>query len=198
MIFQGDETSYGLVQLILPIAIFVRWWLPRDNMSHKDFSSLLQFALATAFDIAEFFHLLVDLPELHDHRTLVILVMLFSSTSLLLIAEIDICLGSQNPRNEDGLGSQNPRIIWTALSILFLDGPFFVVRVYIMVLLETDAEHFQLVFLLKNAFGVLFGIYDIVTRRKVARDWKLKKREENIADRLEKHAVTLTNIGAGQ
>jgi hypothetical protein len=194
--FQGDATSYGLVQLILPIAIFVRWWLPRDNMSHKDFSSLLQLALASAFDIAEFFHLLVDLPALHEHRTLVILVMTFTSTGLLLLAEIDIGLGSQNSRNKYGLVSQSPRIIWTIFSILFLDGPFFVVRVLIIVTLGTNAEHFQLVFLLKNAFAVIFGIYDIVTHRKLVRDWKLKKQEEETAE--EGHALTLTNFNASK
>jgi hypothetical protein len=192
----GDATSYGLVQLILPIAIFVRWWLPRDNMSHKDFSSLLQLALASAFDIAEFFHLLVDLPALHEHRTLVILVMTFTSTGLLLLAEIDIGLGSQNSRNKYGLVSQSPRIIWTIFSILFLDGPFFVVRVLIIVTLGTNAEHFQLVFLLKNAFAVIFGIYDIVTHRKLVRDWKLKKQEEETAE--EGHALTLTNFNASK
>jgi hypothetical protein len=149
----SDELSYALVQLVLPLAILIRWWMPREGLSHEDFSSLLQFALATAFDLAEFSHLLVDLPELHNHRTLVILVLLFSSTSLLLLVQLDIGLGSQSPRDE---------AIWVILTILFLDGPFFAVRVYIMVRLDAEVEKFQLVFLLKNVFAILFGIYRIL------------------------------------
>ena len=143
------------------MAILIRWWMPREGLSHEDFSSLLQFALATAFDLAEFSHLLVDLPELHNHRTLVILVMLFSSTSLLLLTQLDVGLGSQSPRDE---------AIWMAFTILFLDGPFFVVRVYILTRLDTEVEQFQLVFLLKNIFAVLFGIYRIIALRSRGKD----------------------------
>lgn len=141
----------------MPLVVFVRWWMPRDGLPHDAFSALLQLALAMAFDISEFTHLLVSVPDLQDHRNLVIIVMIFSSTSLLLLVQLDLGLGSERAWN---------KIIWTVLSILFLDGPFFIIRVYIMIELDTDAEQFQLVFLLKNLFGVLFGIYSIVIFRK--------------------------------
>ncbi|XP_062507302.1 uncharacterized protein LOC134183722 [Corticium candelabrum] len=52
-------------------------------------------------------------------------------------------------------------IAWTTLTILFLDGPFFALRVYIAS--EYSTQDLQLVFLLKNLFGIIFGGYRVIS-----------------------------------
>ena len=149
---QLDKESYALLQLVLPLTILGRWWMPKEGLTSKAFSGLLQVALAMAFDIAEFTHLVVDEPELHKDRTLLIVVLTFTSTSVFLLVQIDVGMASDNTVNE---------IAWTTLTILFLDGPFFALRVYIAS--EYSTQDLQLVFLLKNLFGIIFGGYRVIS-----------------------------------
>lgn len=137
---------------MLPLTVFGRFWMPKEGLSSHAFSGLLQVAIAMAFDIAEFTHLIVEQPELHNDRTVVTLVLIFTSTSVLLLVQIDVGMASDNKLSE---------IIWTLLTILFLDGPFFGLRVYVAS--EYSAEDLQLVFLLKNLFGIIFGGYRVVS-----------------------------------
>ncbi|XP_062506469.1 uncharacterized protein LOC134183037 isoform X2 [Corticium candelabrum] len=148
----ADTVSYALLQLVLPLTILGRWWMPKEGLTSKAFSSLLQVALAMAFDIAEFTHLVVEEPQLHKDQTLLILVLTFTSTSIFLLVQIDVGMTSDNTVSE---------IVWTTLTVLFLDGPFFVLRVYIAS--EYSTEDLQLVFLLKNLFGIIFGSYRVIS-----------------------------------
>ena len=102
---------------MLPLTILGQWWLPKEELTSKAFSSLLQMALAMAFDIAEFTHLVVEEPALHKDQSLLILVLTFTSTSIFLLIQIDVGMASDNTVSE---------IIWTTLTILFLDGPLLV------------------------------------------------------------------------
>ena len=149
---QLDEESYALLQLVLPLTILGRWWMPKEGLTSKAFSSLLQVAVAMAFDIAEFTHLVVDEPKLHKDRTLLIMMLTFTSTSIFLLVQIDVGMASDKTVNE---------IVWTTLTILFLDGPFFALRVYIAS--EYSTQDLQLVFLLKNLFGIVFGSYRVIS-----------------------------------
>jgi hypothetical protein len=147
-----DERSYGLLQLILPLVVFGRFFMPREGLSPESFSNLLQLAIAMAFDISDFAHLIVDEPTLHKDRTELIAMLLFSSTSILLLVQMDVGLASDRKVSE---------IVWTGLAVLFLDGPFFIMRLFIA--LEYGTDDLQLVFVLKNAFGVVFGSYRVLT-----------------------------------
>ena len=126
--------------------------MPKGGLTSEAFSSLLQVAVAMAFDIAEFTHLIVDEPDLHKDRTLLILVLVFTSTSILLLVQIDVGMASDKKQS---------KIIWTLMTILFLDGPFFCIRIYIA--LKFNTENLQLVFLLKNLFGIIFGGYHVLS-----------------------------------
>jgi hypothetical protein len=147
---QADEVSYALLQFVLPLTVFGRWCMPKQGLTSEAFSSLLEVAVAMAFDIAEFTHLIVDEPDLHKDRPLLILVLVFTSTSILLLVQIDVGLASDEKKS---------KIIWTLMTIFLLDGPFFCIRIYIAA--NFTAEDLQLVFLLKNMFGVIFCGYHI-------------------------------------
>lgn len=121
------------------------------GLSSSVFSSLLPITVAMAFDVAEFSHLVVEEPDLNKNRALLILVLLFTSTSILLLAHIDVGMAS---------GNKIIGIIWMLLTVLLFDGPFFVLRMYIAT--EYNSEDLQLVFLLKNLFGILFGGYCVL------------------------------------
>lgn len=122
-------------------------------MTKEVFSDKLELVLALAFDISEFSHLVVLLPQLPDHRIALILIMTFSTASTLLLLQMDWGLGSNNSRH---------KTVWHFLTILLLDGPFLALRVYMIVLFPESVETFQLVYLLKNFIGVWIGFYQIV------------------------------------
>ena len=150
-ILQLDKESYVLLQLVVPLALLSRWLIPMNGLSSRAFSSFVPIAVAMAFDIAEFSHLIVEEPDVHSDRALVILMLLFITTATLLLAYVDIGIVS----SKKAVG-----IMWMLLTVLLFDGPFFVVRIYIAS--EYKTEDLQLAFLVKNLFGVLFGSYCIL------------------------------------
>ena len=129
--------------------------------------------LLLAFDISEFSHLIVQVPQLHDDRTLVILIMLFSSASTLLLLQMDLGLGMKKNRYE---------IAWHCLTILLLDIPFLVIRIAVMASFPDSIETFQLVYLLKNAIGILYGIVRIIRlyHKKPQTEGQSKSRDKRV------------------
>jgi hypothetical protein len=177
---QADEVSYALLQFVLPLTVFGRWCMPKQGLTSEAFSSLLEVAVAMAFDIAEFTHLIVDEPDLHKDRPLLILVLVFTSTSILLLVQIDVGLASDEKKS---------KIIWTLMTIFLLDGPFFCIRIYIAA--NFTAEDLQLVFLLKNMFGVIFCGYHIFSLL-CTRDQESKTElEETTVNESEDHAIEM-------
>ena len=133
--------------------------MPRGELTFTRYSSLLALDLTIAFDIAEFGKVLVDVltdSKVSDEADDNILnaFFVFMIAGMLLLATM-----------EGGLESVSAlrKIIWTALLVLCLDGPFLVIRLYVMTQYEVDIDDMELIFLLKNVLFIIFGIYRVVT-----------------------------------
>jgi hypothetical protein len=168
-----DQTSYILLQVILPLIIAVRLLLPRST-TQQEFSSKMQHVLSLAFDVSEFSHLIVQVPQLHKDLTLVVLIMLFSSASTFLLLQMDFGLGEEGnsgvvKRTSADKSSVFPdsfERLWYYLTIFLLDMPFLVIRLTVMVSFPESIVTFQLVYLLKNVISMVYGIVQIVHKSK--------------------------------
>ena len=146
--------------------------MPREEISLEDFSNLLQPAIALAFDITEFGHLIAEEPKIHDNEALLYALLIFLSTSVILLLQVD----GGKPQGKGGL------IAWTLVGVFCLDAPFFVIRVYITTIF--GVEDVGLVFLLKNLLAALFGLYRTASLvreiRKEKKDKELRRRVSSV------------------
>jgi divalent metal cation (Fe/Co/Zn/Cd) transporter len=134
----------------------------------------MQHVLSLAFDVSEFSHLIVQVPQLHKDLTLVVLIMLFSSASTFLLLQMDFGLGEEGnsgvvKRTSADKSSVFPdsfERLWYYLTIFLLDMPFLVIRLTVMVSFPESIVTFQLVYLLKNVISMVYGIVQIVHKSK--------------------------------
>lgn len=128
-----------------------------------------------AFDVAEFGHLAVDLLSREetylDSESIRHAVLTFVAVGMILLAVMEGGLESESDNTDK---KYIRKIVWTALLVLLLDGPYFIIRVYILASFKIDVEDLQLIFMLKNTLVVAFSIYRIVTLAKLWREDKMK------------------------
>lgn len=148
------------------MVVLARAWMPRGTLSLARYSSLLALHLTVAFDIAEFGHLMVGLLStpatwINDTATSVRwAVLLFVGAGMILLAVMEGGLESESKNTDKKYIRQ---IFWTLLLLLLLDGPYFILRIYVVATFKIDIEDMQLLFVMKNILVVVFGTYRIIT-----------------------------------
>lgn len=179
---QVDKISYVMIQTSIPLVVMARAWMPRGKLSLSRYSSLLALHLTIAFDIAEFGHLMVDLlsrkETWEDDGAIAVrrAVLTLVGVGMILLAVMEGGLESESKETNK---KYIRKIVWTALLVLLLDGPYFILRVYVLVEFKLDVRDLQLIFILKNTLVVAFSIYRIITLiqlwradRKKSGDWQ--------------------------
>ena len=141
--------AYVSIQLITPIIVLTAWFIPRQ-IDNKTLSKLLFSCLAIAFDIVELQDNIHE-PKLRCNETLAYLVLLFSSLSLIQMVQLSQLFASRVAE------SLRWEAFWTIYGVVCQEIPFLSIRIYIMTLEGMALT--EIIFPLKNAFGILFGVY---------------------------------------
>jgi hypothetical protein len=163
-----DNLSYLVIQLSFPLVVFARAWMPRGELSFTRYASLLALDLTIAFDIVEFGKVLVDMltdPKVSDETDDNILTafFVFMLAGMLLLATMEGGLDLEPETEAEKKSVLRKKAVWTALLVLCLDAPFFIIRVYVMTQFKVDIDDMELIFLLKNILFIVFGTYRVIT-----------------------------------
>ena len=124
--------------------------MPMVNLNSDELSSLLTSCLAMAFDIVEFQDNIHN-DNLRGNTALAYVVLVFSSLSLIQLAQLSQLLA---PR---AVKSESWEAFWTVYGIICQEIPFLSIRIYIITLEGLAIT--ELIFPVKNSFGIIFGVY---------------------------------------
>lgn len=157
---QFDTVAYIGIQLVTPVIIFTRWLMPRIDLTTEQLSQLLVAGVAMSFDIVELQDNIQN-EDLRNTETLAYLILFFTSLSLLQLLQLSEALA------ERVVSSWRWEMFWTVYGIVCQEIPFLIIRIYIMFI--SGFEVIQLIFPLKNAFSIVFGIYHMFAIKKTVR-----------------------------
>ena len=161
-----ETIAYIGIQLITPVIIFTRWMMPRVDLTNKELSQLLMTGVAMSFDIVELQDNIQN-DDLRNNKTLAYLILVFTSLSLLQLLQLSEALAKR------AVSSARWEMFWTVYSIVCQEIPFLIIRIYILTV--SGFAIVQLIFPLKNAYSIVFGVYHIFA---ILKTTKRKKRNE--------------------
>lgn len=152
---------------LLLLLIVARWLLPKGEISRDQLSQLLLVFIGIASDILEFITEGIRTEEISCDFTMVSLILAVWAWSLIQFALTLTVTGSSNSSK-----SKTPRPSWYALccgseicaiavTVLVQDGPYFVVRLYIMIEYKVTNQ-LMLFFTTKNALVLLLQVYRVI------------------------------------
>lgn len=164
----GDTTWIVVIQeTLVYLLVFSRWILPRAEVSRAALSDLLLEYLAIASDIMELYAIF---DENVVQRHLGVTYAILAVWSLSFLQFIPVLSYKQKYRHLHSARMQKitracgdffAEVLVTIMSILFQDGPFLCLRLYIM--LRFELITYSLVFfILKNIVALLLLIYRLV------------------------------------
>ena len=149
---------------LIYLLVFGRWLLPRRNVSRDFLADLLLEFLAIASDIMELLAVF-DEPTVRSHRLLTYWVMGVWSASFIqfvpVLAHKRMYRRLRNPQMKActrACGEHFVELVYTCMSIFLQDGPFLVLRLYIMIRLRL-ITYSLVFFVLKNIVTLLLLFY---------------------------------------
>ncbi|KAJ8305038.1 hypothetical protein KUTeg_002982 [Tegillarca granosa] len=140
----ADAWVSALEQSLLFLLIIGRWLLPRGKLTRDQLSQLLFMYLGSASDVMELF-ILFEEPEVRKDLELSYTILTVWSASLFLFTLVVSATKKPRPAISDPvMGNNKTRDkscnklfqseIWSLLvTILFLDGPYMVIRLYTLI-----------------------------------------------------------------
>ncbi|KAA0725603.1 Transmembrane protein 26 [Triplophysa tibetana] len=158
----ANDWILALQQILLILLIVGKWLLPiAGGVTRDEMSQLLLIFVGMAADILEFIsETLSDVKEESPHFVYIILaVWTWSMLQFPLHFSVVNSRTEEISTQEDSLLSQHRTDIWNIAESLFLqDGPFFIVRLTVM--MRFSVYHQMLVFFtMKNLLVVMLNIY---------------------------------------
>lgn len=144
MSLDSDAWVSALEQSLLFLLIIGRWLLPRGKLTRDQLSQLLFMYLGSASDVMELF-ILFEEPEVRKDWELSYTILTVWSASLVLFTLVVSATKKPRPAISDPMKSDHKSKdkpccklfqseIWSLLvTILFLDGPYMVIRLYTLI-----------------------------------------------------------------
>ena len=176
---------------LIYLLVFSRWLLPRRDMSREFLADLLLEFLAIASDIMELLAVF-DESQVRENLILTYCVMAVWSASFIqfipVLAQKRMFRHLRTPQRKvftKLCGTSFVEIAYTCMSIFLQDGPFLVLRLYIMITLNL-ITYSLVFFVLKNAVTLILLFYrlGIMCYRLPCCKGEKRKREEKGATKV--------------
>lgn len=173
-------------QLVTPVIILTRWLMPLIDITTQQLSRLLVTGVVISFDTVELQNNIRN-EDVRNDESLAYVILLFTSLSLLQLLQLSEALARRV------MSSQQWEMFWTLYGIVCQEIPFFVIRIYILCV--SGFEVVQLIFPIKNAFCIIFGIYRMFAIYKRAQTEEQEEQDEtNSAASSEMHTDTIERL----
>ena len=162
------------------VLVIGRWLLPKGHLSRDQLSQLLMFYLGIAADSLEFSIETLSIGEVFCNRDLIFVVLFIWTWSMMQFTLVRSSVskhaknggdkGSESMRSMKSIftcgsewafsGSCGSEILSLLITVLLQDGPFLIMRVYLMLQFQVVNE-MMLFFVAKNILVVVIQLYRV-------------------------------------
>ncbi|KAL5013886.1 hypothetical protein ScPMuIL_008156 [Solemya velum] len=158
---KAEQAVSTVEQSMMIVIIFGRWLLPRGAFSRGDLSQLLLVYLSAFADIIDFSTIVTNSEDV----TTRLVGMAFWSLSLCQFCFVSVSKKNKDQGDENQTENEQKRdkgeICGLLIACLMHDGPFLVIRVYILII-TGEIDNTIIFFLCKNLLTIVLLVYRLL------------------------------------